>query len=118
MKKIFLVFITISLCSACAVTRHSDLITGEYSGRTHWIGEEMALSLVSDETFRLHWNNIDYTGRWEISSKNHVLLRFNEITDLSTQLQSGVILDKERTVKFVNKNKIMILPYKEILKRK
>ena len=75
----------------------------------------MILSLKPDRTFDLHWLKRNYTGKWEILNKKQLILKFDEITDISILLGSGVILDKEREVKFIHKNKIKINHF--ILKR-
>jgi hypothetical protein len=96
--------------SACSVTKQQTTINGQFKGLTHSMGSfvpsgEMVLFLNADTSFNLHWLGIDYTGRWEVLNKSQLKLKFDEV-DVYIHLMSGVILDKERTVKIINKNKI------------
>lgn len=107
MKKIILsICISLSLL-ACASTIHVNSIIGHFEGPPHWSGDpNTALSLKPDGIFELHWNNTAYTGTWTKADKNHILLKFDEITDIVMLLSSGVILDKERIINLQNINKI------------
>lgn len=121
MKRLtFALFILLMLPSCATIKNQSDLV-GNFNGATPGIGSfvpagEMSLSLFPNGTFKLNWLRVDYSGTWKLSDKSHILLKFNEITDIRILLCSGVILDKERTVRFVSKNKIIMLP-RDILKR-
>ncbi|MDR1544931.1 MAG: hypothetical protein LBS50_11135 [Prevotellaceae bacterium] len=119
MKKF--VFILLLLFYACSVTTQQSSITGQFKGRTPSMGsfvpqDEMELFLNVDSSFNIHWLGVDYTGRWKVLGKNQLKLKFDEITDVYVHLRSGVILDRERTVKFIDKNKLKF--GNTILKRK
>jgi len=110
MNRLIILF-AILLFSACSVTKQQTSIAGRFKGRTPGTSSfvpsgEIILSLKPDGAFDLYWLQKSYTGIWEILDKNHLLLNFDEITDDSILLTSGVILDREREVWFINKNKI------------
>jgi len=112
MKRIIIIF-SIVLFSGCSITKQQSSLNGQFKGRTPGMTSfvppsKMILSLKSDGTFELYWLHVDYTGKWDVLNKNHLLLKFDEITDDSILLRSGIILDKERKIKFINKNKIDI----------
>ena len=121
MKRLIIIVFAILLFSACSVTKQQSTIIGKFKGYTLGMSSfvppgEMTLSLNPDYVFELHWLKRDYTGKWEILDKNQLILKFDEITDISILLGSGVILDKEREVKFINKNKLKL--DNVVLKRK
>lgn len=67
---------------------------------------EMTFSLKADGKFELNWLDIDYSGIWESSNENHILLKFDEITDPAIILRSGIISVREKEIQIINKNKI------------
>lgn len=112
MRKLIYVILTISLFSACAVTKQQNSVIGAYSGQTQQMGSfvprgEMNLSLQTDKTFSLNWLNVDYSGTWEGLDENHILLKFDEITDPAILLRSGVISDREKKIRILSKNKLL-----------
>lgn len=112
MRKLIYVILTISLFSACAVTKQQNSVIGAYSGQTQQMGSfvprgEMNLSLQTDKTFSLNWLNVDYSGIWEGLDENHILLKFDEITDPAILLRSGVISDREKKIRILSKNKLL-----------
>ena len=122
MRRFVFILLSLLLFSACSVTKQQSSIIGQFKGRTPNMSSfvpsgEMELSLNVDASFNLHWLGVDYTGRWEALDKNNILLKFDEITDILIHISSGVILDRERTVKFINKNKIVIDKDNFVLKR-
>lgn len=114
MKKIIFTLFTVFLFSSCAVTKNG--IIGEFKGKEGVIGGWMTLSLNNNQSFDLNWLSTNYTGRWETVEKKQILLKFDEITDLSLFVRSGVILDSVKEIRFMNKKKI-IMDYNSILKR-
>ena len=120
MNRLIILFI-ILLFSTCSVTKQQSSIIGQFKGHTPTMtsfvpSSKMILSLKSDGTFELYWLHVDYTGKWDVLSKKHLVLKFDKITDDSILLSSGIILDKERKIKFINRNKIDFFGYC-ILKR-
>ena len=91
--------------SACAVMQQRS-VSGEFRERTTWMGSSITLSLSANGTFRLNWNNIDYSGKWESSTKRYIALNFDEIIDSSILLAAGTISDKEKTIEVVNTRKL------------
>jgi hypothetical protein len=110
-KYIFTLLSLLLLFVGCVATKQQSFIIGYFNGRTPAMGsfvpaDEMKLSLNTDSSFNLHWLDVDYKGKCNVLDENNILLKFDEITDLLIHLRSGVILDKERTIKVVNKNKL------------
>lgn len=64
----------------------------------------------------MSWRDRDYAGKWEQIDCDHIRLRYNKITDPFVLLQSGVIKDSVKEIRFINKNKI-IMDGNTILKR-
>lgn len=114
MKKIIFMLFVGLLFSSCAITRDQSVFMGQFSGPA--FHSSMTLFLNPDSTFLINWR-YDYSGKWEVLNRNHILLKFDEITNSEMFLSSGVILDRERVVKIVNRNKIVMLPYDDVLRR-
>ena len=111
MKKVILIFLTIFLYAGCAVTKQNVSIVGKFSGETPWMGSfvprgEMNLWLKENKIFELNWHDVDYSGKWERIENNYILLKFDELTDPFLYIRSGVISDRERQLRIINKNKL------------
>lgn len=113
MKKLILfVFITCML-QACIVTKHQSSIAGIFIGNTSSYSSfspsgKMSIHLKPDGKFALNWLDVDYSGIWQISGKNQILLQFDKITDISILLRSGTLSGEDKIVYFINKNKIKV----------
>lgn len=78
------------------------------------------LELNKDSTFLLLLNtaggNPQCEGRWEITDSDFILLKCNELTDVTEALTNGYMNQREHKMQIISKNKIK---YKDvILKRK
>lgn len=119
-RQLIYVVLTTLMFSACAVTKRQDLIIGEYSGQTPRMGSfvprgNMNLSIFSKGIFEINWLDVTYSGTWELADRTRILLKFNDLTDPTILLRSGIISDREKEIQFINKNEIKFDNY--ILKR-
>ncbi len=111
MKKTISIIIIAVMLVSCAIIKQNNTIIGEFKGKTPSAGSfvpvgEMSLTLLGGGAFELNWLNVDYSGKWELSGENSVIIFFDELTDPMLYLRSGVILDTEKELKFISKNKI------------
>lgn len=119
MKKLSFILLAAFMFSACAATKLTDFTTGVYRGHTPSLGTgiphgEAILSLNPDESFILSWLGTDYTGKWKLVDKKHMLLDLDEITDAAIVLQSGTLSGGRREIKIINKNKLEFIGWKLI----
>jgi hypothetical protein len=118
MKNLFyfvLMLITISSCKVVNMNKNS--VIGIYTAKG--VDYNYQLSLQSDNTFLLKFKSLEVNsgceGKWELKSKDLIILTCNEPKDVTEALQSGYMNNRVVEVKIKSEN---YLSYKGILLKK
>lgn len=111
---------SLSLCKAQEIGQTSICGTFYKLHKGKDFNVSYTLELNSDSTFLLLLNtaggNPQCEGRWEIIDSEFILLKCNELTDVTEALTNGYMSQREHKIQIIGKNKIK---YKDvILKRK
>jgi hypothetical protein len=98
------------LVVSCKTVAVSQNMQGEF----HKKGKDYHFNLVlkKDNTFSLtqksYEANSECDGKWQHFSGDTLLLKCNDVEDVLARLQSGYIIEREKKVIVLSKNRLMI----------
>lgn len=107
-QKLFLIISAALLLCACSTTKHTISTCGRFVGQSFWSEDPLDISLNKDNTFKLNWAKNNYTGTWQFTAKNRIILMFDTIAVPNILLGSGSINEDNLTIQLINKNKIKL----------
>ncbi len=118
MRKMILMFLGGLFFSACAVTSRQSSIIGTFDGQIYGYGGlpescsgEIILALNDNEAFSLNWRGNYYFGKWNPINDKSILLKFDEIIDLSILLAHCPPPIGNQVIEIIDKDKIVLKNY-------
>ena len=116
MKNILLISLILFVFSCKTIVIHDNI-----SGKFYKKGRDYSYSLIlnEDSSFIFYFKAQDVKpqceGRWQLLSKDTILLRCNEVKDLIDALSTGYMPKREHKIKIINRNK---LKYNQIVMKR